>query len=833
MVAYPEAMDDCPEAEITQTVAQNIPETQLTRSNPHSCPSLSILPSSNIANMVKRYLLAVGVVILFCSMLSCELWVYIRLRQAYLTSPLHRRRARATTWLTVEALVGLYDLFPGVEKVEERNNMAKNLEAAEMELIKMAKKKKMMELSKKASSSAENAQITDPAAGRGDISIVDDGIHRLGHCVIGGITTITGGVRRLRGEVEDRMPDAAWGYQAGGANLLSLRKKGSTLAQNEAVSRENSNGSPQQTRTLPTIDAGDTGVANLSPCGKSAGSSRCTSSIGVLENEIQTEGPIKGYSKAFNETFADDEDGGPLPTITLPPFGVKWLPSLPLIGKKVDTIYYRRKEFNQQVAAHMAYQTLSHHIPQHMCPHHIEISCLQSSYGIAGITIATGGLIIGWAFPAAIVDLVSQIDYLTETVPWLSWIDKLPNTVLGLIQGVFPPLGLEILMALLPAILRAFAKLQENHTGMATEGAIQGIILSGITTIFQQLADNIASAPSILAQNLPKASYFFSYLPIVDSTARQKFTRATQRAQMKWGTFFPVYTNLACVRIIYSIISPLTLIFNVCTFSLFWMVYRYTLLCIRSFRFDTRGLLFPRAVNQLFTGIYVMEVCLIGLFFLVRGTEDSVSCFLQGIIVSAVTIFTVLYQYTLNSAFGPMLTYLPITLEDDTILRGGEFANDNERRRLLASGNIVPEEQQGDDLNEVLAELEKQERRMDQRVDEIGTRKICSVREKKKEGKSFFSRGYAEGLGVGDSEMRSRRPPPKKRPQTRPELLQFKDITDQIEALSQEERVILVGVAFQQEACHAKCPVIWSRSQGKVVYKRPPPDFDQLDLVEL
>ncbi|CAZ82121.1 unnamed protein product [Tuber melanosporum] len=34
----------------------------------------------------------------------------------------------------------------------------------------------------------------------------------------------------------------------------------------------------------------------------------------------------------------------------------------------------------------------------------------SSSYGIAGITIATGGLIIGWAFPAAIVDLVSQID---------------------------------------------------------------------------------------------------------------------------------------------------------------------------------------------------------------------------------------------------------------------------------------------------------------------------------------------------------------------------------------------------------------------------------------
>ncbi|CAZ80259.1 unnamed protein product [Tuber melanosporum] len=27
--------------------------------------------------------------------------------------------------------------------------------------------------------------------------------------------------------------------------------------------------------------------------------------------------------------------------------------------------------------------------------------------------------------------------------------------------------------------------------------------------------------------------------------------------------------------------------------------------------------------------------------------------------------------------------------------------------------------------------------------------------------------------------------------------------------------------------------IVWSGSQGKVVYRRPPPDFDQLDLVEL
>lgn len=78
------------------------------------------------AEDTKRYwahlLLAVGTIILCCYMFYTELKVYIRLRQAYLTSPQHRLRASATTvlvtaiprkWLTVKMLLGLYDVFPG------------------------------------------------------------------------------------------------------------------------------------------------------------------------------------------------------------------------------------------------------------------------------------------------------------------------------------------------------------------------------------------------------------------------------------------------------------------------------------------------------------------------------------------------------------------------------------------------------------------------------------------------------------------------------------------------------------------------------------------------
>ncbi len=68
------------------------------------------------------------------------------------------------------------------------------------------------------------------------------------------------------------------------------------------------------------------------------------------------------------------------------------------------------------------------------------------------------------------------------------------------------------------------------------------------------------------------------------------------------------------------------MVFNIITFSLFWVVYRYNTLYVTKFRFGTGGLLYPTAINQLFTGLYVMEICLIGLFLLVRRCNGSGDC---------------------------------------------------------------------------------------------------------------------------------------------------------------------------------------------------------------
>ena len=342
------------------------------------------------------------------------------------------------------------------------------------------------------------------------------------------------------------------------------------------------------------------------------------------------------YPAAFNDDFDENDDGEPLwkkyikpkdrPTMRLPIFGWQWMPSIPLIGKKVDTIYYCRKEvarlnveieqdqqnpedfplmnsafvqFNHQVAAHMACQSVSHHVPKQMAPRIVEISpddVLWDNMSVkwwerylrtAAVILVVVGLIIGWAFPVTFTGLLSQLKYLAGLEPWLGWINRLPSWFLSLVQGVLPQVMLGILMAVLPMILRFLAKQSGVQTGMGIELTVQNYyfaflfvqiflvvsISSGITSVIHQLSDNIGSAPALLATNLPKASnYFFSYMilqafsvsagalvqiggliswfilaPLLDNTARQKWARQTDLPQMRWGTFFPVYTNLAAI----------------------------------------------------------------------------------------------------------------------------------------------------------------------------------------------------------------------------------------------------------------------------------------------
>jgi hypothetical protein len=110
------------------------------------------------------------------------------------------------------------------------------------------------------------------------------------------------------------------------------------------------------------------------------------------------------------------------------------------------------------------------------------------------------------------------------------------------------------------------------------------------------------------------------------------------------------------------------------TFTLFWFVIKNNILyVIRTGDVDGGGLFFPSAINQMFTGLYFMEICLIGLFFLVRDVQDKVACQAQGTIMAVVLVLTIFYQLWLAVNFNGLYKFAPVRLATDVAKRDEEY----------------------------------------------------------------------------------------------------------------------------------------------------------------
>jgi calcium permeable stress-gated cation channel len=211
---------------------------------------------------------------------------------------------------------------------------------------------------------------------------------------------------------------------------------------------------------------------------------------------------------------------------------------------------------------------------------------------------------------------------------------------------------------------------------------VTALASSGSAVVTQIISDP-GSATGLLANNLPKSSNFYicylllqglsiaggALLQIVglilfyllgklfDNTPRKMWTRWNMLSGLGWGTVFPIYTNLAVIAITYSLMSPLILIFAAGAFGLLYFAYLHNFLYVYSQSVDTGGMVFPRAIWQSFTGIYILEVCMTGLYGIRTAFPE--------LVLMAVTIpITAVYQVLLQWKIEKKLEYLDVTDDD-------------------------------------------------------------------------------------------------------------------------------------------------------------------------
>ena len=112
--------------------------------------------------------------------------------------------------------------------------------------------------------------------------------------------------------------------------------------------------------------------------------------------------------------------------------------------------------------------------------------------------------------------------------------------------------------------------------------------------------------------------------------------------------------------IIYSVIAPLILPFCVLGFCLIYLAFQYNLLFVVRPKYAHEGLLYPSALKQLLTGVYVMEMCCTGLFLLVRAENNHFACIGQAAITILATCGTIAFHIFVNQGIGRLVHDQPI-----------------------------------------------------------------------------------------------------------------------------------------------------------------------------
>lgn len=373
----------------------------------------------------------------------------------------------------------------------------------------------------------------------------------------------------------------------------------------------------------------------------------------------------------------------------------KW--KIPFLGEKVDIIEYDSKRigelnedihdlqshweetktlpvcfvrFPSQLEAQRAYQTIRSRMKGMYGRAIIGYSGEDVSWGNmeltkpvrrskrVGANAFLTAMIIFWAIPVAVVGCISNISFLTSKVHWLRFIDNCPKPLLGLITGILPAVALGILMSLVPPIIMFAGRKSGCMTVQETDlycqtwyfafQVVQVFLVTTCTSSASATVDAIindpASAMTLLANNLPKASNFYiSYFllqglsvssgtllqvvtlllskvigKILDSTPRKKWNRYCMLAKPSMGVAYPIMELLVAIALCYSVIAPLILVFSLVGLSLMYLAYVYTLNYVQGFTFDCRGRNYPHALFQVFCGLYLSQVCLIGLFIMAK-----------------------------------------------------------------------------------------------------------------------------------------------------------------------------------------------------------------------
>ncbi|RCI09050.1 hypothetical protein L249_4959 [Ophiocordyceps polyrhachis-furcata BCC 54312] len=392
---------------------------------------------------------------------------------------------------------------------------------------------------------------------------------------------------------------------------------------------------------------------------------------------------------------------------------------------KTDLVGAVFVEFSTQAGAEEAYRAVNHHLgrrcvkaigakPSEIIWKNLAFSSWERFTRKCIVYGFFTAFVITWAFLIVAIGFIGKADKL-RTLPGMAWINNLSKVSFTLIIAFVPPILMIIVMWPVPLLMGLFVRLAgipslcqaELFTQNAcfvfqlTQVLIVQTIAATILPTMTPLAQGASTLLPSLRKTLPTASNFYiSYfllelvlafviftLGIAPFLVRlhYKYFAKTPRAMFEswtflphrsFGSLLPTLATTVCISEMMPIsaayvraknnpIAPLVLGPSTLLLATLYFACRYDIFFISGGAVDTQGLLYPQALKHLFAGVYVAEVCLLGLFAISKAAGLT-------ILMAVFLISTAVFQVAIFRRLDRLLYRFPVEMEGKSLSSTGD-----------------------------------------------------------------------------------------------------------------------------------------------------------------
>lgn len=283
-----------------------------------------------------------------------------------------------------------------------------------------------------------------------------------------------------------------------------------------------------------------------------------------------------------------------------------------------------------------------------------------------------------------------SLETIHKYLPWLGDLVNRSPRIRALVQTSLPSIIVPAFNALLPIAfeasghfqrLRSFSSvdysvLKKYHLFLLFSVVFIFMVANTVLGVLLDLAENPMKVIDKFAEALPGARHFsLSYvvfqalatqpfqlvhLPTILSrtfkralfvnTPRERAT-ATYLPTMDLATLYPQALLVFTLCILYSIVTPLIVLFGTCYFGIAYVVLKYQLLNVMTKLYESHGHAWTLSVRRCIWALFLFQVFQLSLFSVRKEVYSS-------LLLVPLACFTLWFHFRLKDVFGPLAIFL-------------------------------------------------------------------------------------------------------------------------------------------------------------------------------